>query len=68
MGMLKKQDRFGIRKVKGIVGSILLGSMMIFQSPQARQPIIMLTKVTSHKRRKARLLRVDRMKLRILIY
>ena len=29
MGMLKKQDRFGIRKVKGIVGSILLGSMMM---------------------------------------
>ena len=29
MGMLKKQDRFGIRKVKGIVGSILLGSLLM---------------------------------------
>lgn len=29
MGMLKKQDRFGIRKVKGIVGSILLGSLFM---------------------------------------
>ena len=29
MGMLKKQDRFIIRKVKGIVGSILLGSLFM---------------------------------------